>query len=58
MGNIIGLTICAVIYGANTWVEIESYGQAKKEWLQGFLSLRNGIPSHDTIVRLFAALKA
>ena len=56
MGNIIGLTICAVIYGANTWVEIESYGQAKKEWLQGFLSLRNGIPSHDTIVRLFAAL--
>ncbi len=29
--DIIGLTICAVIYGANTWVEIESYGQAKKE---------------------------
>ncbi|MGD1859340.1 MAG: ISAs1 family transposase [Leptolyngbyaceae cyanobacterium] len=54
--DIIGLTICAVICGADTWVEIETYGRAKEEWLGQFLELPNGIPSHDTIARLFAAL--
>jgi len=55
--DIIGLTICAVICGANTWVDIENYGKAKEEWLKRFLVLPNGIPSHDTIARVFAALK-
>jgi predicted transposase YbfD/YdcC len=54
--DIIGLTICAVVCGADTWVDIENYGYAKQEWLKGFLRLPNGIPSHDTIARLFAAL--
>ncbi len=54
--DIIGLTICAVICGADTWVDIELYGQAKEAWLKSFLALPNGIPSHDTIARLFAAL--
>lgn len=54
--DIIGLTICAVICGADSWVDIENYGKAKQEWLQEFLPLPNGIPSHDTIARLFAAL--
>ena len=54
--DIIGLTICAVICGADTWVDIEQYGKAKENWLSEFLELPNGIPSHDTIARLFAAL--
>jgi predicted transposase YbfD/YdcC len=54
--DIIGLTICAVICGADSWIDIENYGRAKQEWLSGFLRLPNGIPSHDTIARLFAAL--
>lgn len=54
--DIIGITICAVICGANSWVEIEEYGKSKVEWLKGFLALPNGIPSHDTIRRLFAQL--
>lgn len=54
--DIVGLTICAVICGADTWVDIENYGHAKAEWLAGFLKLPNGIPSHDTIARLFAAI--
>jgi predicted transposase YbfD/YdcC len=54
--DIIGLTICAVICGADTWVDIESFGKSKEAWLRKFLSLPNGIPSHDTIARLFAAL--
>lgn len=55
--DIIGLTICAVIGGADTWVDIEQYGQSKQDWLNTFLRLSNGIPSHDTIARVFARLK-
>lgn len=54
--DIVGITICAVICGADSWVEIEEYGISKFEWLKGFLELPNGIPSHDTISRLFAQL--
>jgi len=54
--DILALTICAVICGADTWVEVEQYGRAKQPWLQQFLALPNGIPSHDTLTRVFARL--
>lgn len=54
--DIIALTILAVICGADTGVEIEEYGHSKQSWLETFLELPNGIPSHDTISRLFARL--
>ncbi|MGL5832155.1 MAG: transposase family protein [Waterburya sp.] len=49
------MAICAVIcpkgyrfaYGADNWVDIENYGHAKREWLQQFLELPHGIPSHN-----------
>jgi hypothetical protein len=37
--DLIIITICAVICGANNWVEIENYGHAKREWLETFLEL-------------------
>lgn len=55
--DIVLVTICAVICGADTWVEIENYGIAKREWLETFLELPNGIPSHDTFERVFARLR-
>lgn len=55
--DIIALTICAVICGCKNWVEIEIYGKKKQEWLQTFLELPNGIPSHDTLGRVFARIK-
>jgi len=55
--DIITISICAVICGADTWVDIESYGRAKYEWLKKFLELPNGIPSHDTIARVFSRVK-
>lgn len=55
--DIIMITICAVICGADNWVEIENYGHGKKEWLETFLELPHGIPSHDTLMRVFARLK-
>lgn len=55
--DIMVLTICAVICGADSWVEVENYGIAKQAWLSTFLELPHGIPSHDTIERLFARLR-
>lgn len=51
--DIFAITVCAVICGANTWNEIEQYGRSKDDWLKTFLELPNGIPSHDTIRRVF-----
>ena len=54
--DIITITICAVISGADSWVDIELYGKTKLKWLKKFLELANGIPSHDTFARVFARL--
>src|SRR4029453_4408119 len=54
--DIVAIALCAVICGADTWVEVAAFGQAKREWLGGFLPLPHGIPSHDTFGRVFAAL--
>src|SRR3712207_1166867 len=54
--DIIVIAVCAVICGADSWVDIEAFGNAKQAWLRTFLALPNGIPSHDTFGRVFAAL--
>jgi predicted transposase YbfD/YdcC len=55
--DIIALTICAVISNAEGWEEIEAYGKEKIDFLKTFLELPNGIPSHDTIERVFQRIK-
>lgn len=52
--DIVTLTICAVICGAEGPSDIEQYGYEKHDWLKTFLTLPNGIPSHDTIGRVLA----
>ena len=54
--DIIVIAICAVICGADTWVDIELFGRSKLKWLKKFLELPNGIPSHDTFGRVFGLL--
>jgi predicted transposase YbfD/YdcC len=54
--DILTIALCAVICGADDWVEVETFGQAKEEWLRTFLELPGGIPSHDTFGRVFARL--
>ncbi len=54
--DIITIAISSVICGADTWVDIEIYGQSKYEWLKQFLELPNGIPSGDTFSRVFSRL--
>jgi predicted transposase YbfD/YdcC len=56
--DIISIAICAVICGADSWVAVETFGVTKRAWLERYLALPNGIPSHATFGRVFAALDA
>ena len=54
--DILVISVCAVICGADGWVDVELYGKSKLSWLSTFLDLPHGIPSHDTFGRVFAKL--
>ena len=54
--DIIVLSILAVLCGADSYDEIEFYGKENFAFLKQFLILKNGIPSHDTINRVFQML--
>jgi len=56
--DILLLTIIAVICGCESWETIEEFGKSKKDFLKGYLKLPNGIPSHDTIERLFKRINS
>lgn len=55
--DIVVITLCATICGADTWVDVANYGRAKEDWLNQWLALPSGIPSHDTFEVVFARLK-
>lgn len=54
--DILVLAVLAVMCGAEGWEDIESFGKSRKGWLKQFLKLKAGIPSHDTISRVFRML--
>ena len=54
--DIITILICASICGAEKWDDIEAFGKAKEQWFRRYLKLPHGIPSHDTLGRVFALL--
>ena len=57
--NILLITICATIAGADTWKDIAEFGRVKKDFFRKFLALPdNNSPSEDTIARLFSVIKA
>ena len=50
------VALCAILSGADSWVAIQTWGEAKLDWLRSHMPLQHGIPSHDTFGRVFAAL--
>jgi predicted transposase YbfD/YdcC len=50
--DILVIAVCAVLGEAESFEDIALYGRCKREWLEGFLALPNGIPSHDTFRRV------
>jgi predicted transposase YbfD/YdcC len=51
--DIIVIAICGVIADCDDWQEIEVFAKERQDWLASFLDLPNGIPSHDTLERVF-----
>lgn len=54
--NIMFISLAAVISGAETWNEIEEFGNEKIDWLTKYLDMPNGVPSHDTFNRFFSTM--
>jgi predicted transposase YbfD/YdcC len=54
--DILVTAVCAVICGAEYWTDVEMFGKVNEPWFRTFLELPNGIASHDTFGRVFAAL--
>jgi len=56
LGDILVIAVCCMLCGGESFYDMEDFGLAKEAWLRTFLDLPNGIPSHDTFNRVFAAL--
>lgn len=54
--DLLVIAICTLLCAGESFNDMEDFGHAKHAWFKTFLRLRNGIPSHDTFNRLFAAL--
>jgi hypothetical protein len=54
--DILVISICALLCGAESFEDMAFFGECKEGWFGTFLELPNGIPSHDTFGRVFAAL--
>ena len=50
------IALLSALTGGRTCVDIEDFGRVAEPWLRTFLTLENGIPSHDTFSRLFRKL--
>lgn len=54
--DILLIGIISVICGAETWKQMVEFAISKEEFLKKFLKLNNGVPSDDTINRVFSAI--
>ena len=54
--EMVALAICGTICGANHWTDVERFARSNLSWFRRFLTLKNGVPSHDTFGRVFARI--
>lgn len=54
--ELVVVALCGTIAGANSWADMERFGNQRLPWLRTFLKLENGIASHDTFGRVFSRL--
>ncbi|ELE9456954.1 transposase family protein [Salmonella enterica] len=55
--DIVFLTVCAVVSGAEGWKDIKQFGDEKIEWLRQYRTYQHGTPVDDTIARLIRAIE-
>ena len=58
LAELLVVAVSAVLAGADDFVQIEEWAKEKLDWFRQYLTLANGIPSHDTFGRVFAAIDA
>src|SRR6266700_5592086 len=51
------IALCTVLCGGESCVDMADFAEEKEPFLREFLSLDNGLPSHDTFSRVFRALE-
>ena len=56
LNDILAISLCAIISGAQGWTDMETFGKTNEAWFRQFLELPNGIPSHDTFGRVYSLL--
>jgi predicted transposase YbfD/YdcC len=54
--DILFLSVCASLCGCDTWEDIHEFAGIQEEWLKRYIELSNGIPSADTIARVFSLI--
>ena len=54
--DVLTIAVCTLLCAGESFNDMEDFGMAKEDWFKTFLTLKNGIPSHDTFNRVFAAL--
>jgi len=58
LDEVLLLTLCAVLCGADGWVSVALFGKQKLAFLRRFLPFADGTPSHDQLGLVFGALDA
>jgi predicted transposase YbfD/YdcC len=56
LADVLSIAILAVLCGSEGWAAVEAWGWGNLPWLQTFLELPHGIPSHDTFDRVFGLM--
>src|SRR4051794_31033999 len=54
--DLVIITVCAALCGADSWPAVSDFAAARFDWLRRFLPLPGGVPSHDTFERFFDRL--
>lgn len=54
--SVLFIGICSVLCGAESWEQMEDFGNERQEWIKQYVELPHGIPSHDTFGRVFAQI--
>ena len=56
LSELLTVAVCAVLCGANDFVDVALWGKSNLAWLRKFLKLKAGAPSHDTFCRVLAMI--
>lgn len=54
--SVLFIGICSVLCGAESWEQMEDFGNEREAWIKEYVELPHGVPSHDTFGRVFAQI--